>query len=60
MALYVWTATFEYMGEQHSVEIYNREQQPAEFEFLNLVRERMRNRIDFDSSRLRLMSITKR
>lgn len=59
MALLNWTATFEYMGEQHHITIYNREEQPGEFEFLSLLNERMRKRIDYDPSRLRLMRIKK-
>ena len=60
MATFTWTATFEYMGEHWSVDIYNREYQPGEYEFLNLVREQRRNRIGFDPSRLRLINISKR
>ena len=60
MATFTWTATFEYMGEHRSVMIYNREYQPSEYEFLNIVKEQMRNRIGFDPSRLRLMDISKR
>ena len=39
MATFTWTATFEYMGEHWSVAIYGREHQPAEYEFLNIVRK---------------------
>jgi hypothetical protein len=42
------------------VEIYNRENQPGEFEFVQLMNERMRNRTDYDPSRLRLLRIEKR
>lgn len=60
MKFYTWIATFEYLGEQPMVEIYNRENQPGEFEFVQLMNERMRNRTDYDPSRLRLLRIEKR
>ena len=56
---YNWTATFEYMGEHWSVTIYGRENQPAEFEFLNELRKKMGAR-RYDSSKLRLREINKR
>ncbi len=56
---YNWTATFEYMGERWSVTIYGRENQPAEFEFLNELRRKMGGR-NYDSSKLRLREICKR
>ena len=58
MQLYNWEATFEYMGEHWGVVIYNRENQPGEFEFLRALREKMSQR-DYDSSRLRLLNIRK-
>lgn len=60
MEYYVWTATFEYMGERPDITIYTRPTQPAEFEFVRLMNERMRNRKDYDPSKLRLLNITKR
>lgn len=60
MEYFTWTATFEYMGERPAVAIYTRPTQPGEFEFLRLINERMRNRKDYDPSKLRLLSITKR
>lgn len=46
------------MGEHWGATIYGRENQPAEFEFLQVLRERMSHR-DYDPSRLRLLSIRK-
>lgn len=60
MKFYTWIATFEYLGERPMVEIYNRENQPGEFEFVQLMNERMRNRTNYDPSRLRLLRIERR
>jgi hypothetical protein len=58
MKYYNWEATFEYMGEHWGAMIYGRENQPGEFEFLQVLRERMSHR-NYDPSRLRLLSIRK-
>ena len=56
--IYNWVATYEYMGERWSVTIHGRSSQPAEFEFLNALREKMAWR-RYDSSKLRLWEIKK-
>lgn len=50
-----WTATFSYHGEHIRVTLHNRNSRPAEFEFLNEMRNMRGGRID--TTQVRLLSI---
>lgn len=50
-----WTATFSYYGEHIRVTLHNRNCRPADFEFLNEMRNMRGGRID--TTQVRLLSI---